>query len=119
MRQSAIILLATLGATALSGVAPSQAQYYPYPPPAPPGYGPPPPDYPYGPPSGYHPPPRDYDRPVYGRPDYARRCPPGYTVQGGACQPYRGPGAGGWRTWNGCPPGYTVQGGQCSPYRGR
>ncbi len=25
---------------------------------------------------------------------------------------------GGWRTYNGCPPGYTVQGGNCAPYRG-
>lgn len=23
----------------------------------------------------------------------------------------------GWRGWNGCPPGYTVQGGNCAPYR--
>jgi hypothetical protein len=21
-------------------------------------------------------------------------------------------------TWNGCPPGYTVQGGNCAPYKG-
>ena len=45
-------------------------------------------------------------------------CPPGYTVQGGNCAPYRGPSGGGWRTWNGCPPGYTVQGGNCAPYQG-
>jgi hypothetical protein len=25
---------------------------------------------------------------------------------------------GGRNTWNGCPPGYTVQGGNCAPYRG-
>jgi hypothetical protein len=32
---------------------------------------------------------------------------------------YQGPAAGaGWNTWNGCPPGYTVQGGACAPYRG-
>ncbi len=24
---------------------------------------------------------------------------------------------GGWRTWNGCPPGWTIQGGVCKPYR--
>jgi hypothetical protein len=24
----------------------------------------------------------------------------------------------GWRTWNGCPPGYTIEGGNCAPYRG-
>jgi hypothetical protein len=28
---------------------------------------------------------------------------------------YRG---GGWNTWNGCPPGYTIQGGNCAPYKG-
>jgi hypothetical protein len=25
---------------------------------------------------------------------------------------------GGWNTYNGCPPGYTVQGGNCAPYKG-
>jgi len=67
------------------------------------------------------------------------RCPQGWTVQGGRCQPYRwggsgyawqrpgwnnnwGPGwnnnwGGGWNTWNGCRPGHTVQGGRCAPYR--
>jgi len=24
----------------------------------------------------------------------------------------------GYPTWNGCPPGWTVQGGNCAPYRG-
>jgi hypothetical protein len=24
---------------------------------------------------------------------------------------------GGWNTWNGCPPGWTIQGGRCAPYR--
>lgn len=24
----------------------------------------------------------------------------------------------GGQTWNGCPPGYTMQGGGCAPYRG-
>jgi hypothetical protein len=43
-------------------------------------------------------------------------CPPGWTVQGGNCAPYRGHG-GGWPTWNGCPPGWTIQGGNCAPYR--
>jgi hypothetical protein len=27
-------------------------------------------------------------------------------------------GGGGWNTWNGCPPGYTIQGGNCAPYKG-
>ena len=27
-------------------------------------------------------------------------------------------GGGGWNTYNGCPPGYTIQGGNCAPYRG-
>jgi len=47
-------------------------------------------------------------------------CPPGMTIQGGACKPYRGPRSygGGWRTYNGCPPHYTVQDGVCKPYRG-
>jgi hypothetical protein len=67
------------------------AQYYNYPPPPPR-------------PSPYY----------YGY----RPCPPGYTVQGGACKPYRGAVGGGWNTWNGCPPGYTVQDGACQPYRG-
>ena len=31
---------------------------------------------------------------------------------------YGGGYGGGWPTWNGCPPGYTVQGGNCAPYRG-
>jgi hypothetical protein len=69
-----------------------------------------PPEEDYGPPPGYYqrPPPGYYDRP----------CPPGFTVQGGACKPYRGPAGGNWRTWNGCPPGYTVQGGECRAYHG-
>jgi hypothetical protein len=77
-------------------VVPAKAQYYP-----PPGYG-------YG-----------YPPPGYG---YGYRtwngCPPGWTVQGGNCAPYRGPGGGGWDTSNGCPPGYTIQGGNCAPYKG-
>lgn len=104
MRRSAVAVLTALAAIAAGGVDVVHAQYYPAPPP---GYYPPPPPYPYGP-------PRDYDRPYYDRP-----CPRGFTVQGGVCQPYRGPTGGGWHSWNGCPPGYTVQGGQCSPYRGR
>ena len=75
----------------LASVPRASAQYYP-----PPGYG-----YGYG--YGY----RTYNG-----------CPPGYTVQGGNCAPYRGPGGGGWNTDNGCPPGYTIQGGNCAPYRG-
>jgi hypothetical protein len=80
----------------------ARAQYY-YPPP-------PTPEEDYGPPPGYYqrPPPGYYDRP----------CPPGFTVQSGACKPYRGPAGGNWRTWNGCPPGYTVQGGECRAYCG-
>lgn len=103
MRSLAIILLAACGAMVFASGSPVRAQYYyPYPPPPPGYYGrPPPPDYDEGPPD-------DYDRP----------CPPGFTVQGGACRPYRGPVGGGWRTWNGCPPGYTVQGGGCRAYRG-
>jgi diketogulonate reductase-like aldo/keto reductase len=31
--------------------------------------------------------------------------------------PYKGPWGRGWNTPNGCPPGYTVQGGNCAPYR--
>ncbi len=103
VRGFAIVLIAALGMTAITGgVGPLHAQYYypPPPPPPPPGYGPPP-GY-YGPPPGY------YDRP----------CPPGMTVQGGVCRPYQGPDGGGYRTWNGCPRGYTVQGGECRPYRG-
>jgi hypothetical protein len=64
-------------------------------------------------------------------PAYARRCPQGFTVQGGRCQPYRWGGSGyawqrpgwnnnwggGWNTWNGCRPGFTRQGGRCAPYR--
>jgi opacity protein-like surface antigen len=45
-------------------------------------------------------------------------CPPGYSLQGGNCAPYRGPQGGGWNTYNGCPPGYTIQGANCAPYRG-
>ena len=32
--------------------------------------------------------------------------------------PIKAPRRGNWRTWNGCPPGYTIQGGICQPYRG-
>ncbi len=92
MRAIAIFVLAAIGATFAAAVAPVQAQYY-YPPP------PPPPPY------------------YYGQPTF-NGCPPGYTVQGGVCKPYRGPTGGGWRTWNGCPPRYTVQDGVCKPYRG-
>src|SRR5215472_5922974 len=77
--------------------------------------------------------------PVYAQ---RHRCQPGWTVQGGRCQPYRWGGSGyrwqggwnnnwgggwgggwdnnwggGWNTWNGCRPGWTVQGGRCQPYR--
>lgn len=91
----------------LASVTHANAQYYPHYPP-PPDYGPPPPGY------GYDYPPLGYG---YGYRTY-NGCPPGYTVQGGNCAPYQGPGGGGYHTWNGCPPGYTVQGGNCAPYRG-
>jgi hypothetical protein len=91
--QTRVLLLASfVGATAVGTPIAANAQYY-YPPP------------PYG--YGYGPGVRTWNG-----------CPPGYTVQGGVCQPYRGPVGGGWRTWNGCPPGYTVQGGNCAPYQG-
>jgi hypothetical protein len=93
-----VLAVGLIGVAAFGSTAAVNAQYYYYPPP---GYGPPPPPYGYG----------------YGRPTW-NGCPPGYTVQGGVCQPYRGPIGGGWRTWNGCPPRYTVQGGECKPYRG-
>jgi len=90
------LAVCSIGAVALETLVPVHAQYY-YPPP--PNYSPPPPGYGYGYQTG-------------------NGCPPGYTVQGGNCAPYRGPGGGGWNTWNGCPPGYTVQGGNCASYRG-
>jgi hypothetical protein len=93
-----LLLACSLGA-AIGAAVPANAQYYYPPPPYGYGYG-----YGYGP--GYGPGPRTWNG-----------CPPGYTVQGGNCAPYRGP-VGGWRTWNGCPRGYTVQGGLCQPYRG-
>jgi hypothetical protein len=58
-----------------------------------------------------------YGDQYYGGGGWNNGCPPGYTVQGGNCAPYKGPGGGGWNTPNGCPPGYTVQGGNCAPYR--
>src|SRR5271166_6138338 len=91
-----ILAACCVGAVAIETLTPVYAQYYP----PPPGYG-------YG----------------YGYQTY-NGCPPGYTVQGGNCAPYRGPvGPGygygyGHRTYNGCPPGYTVQGGNCAPYQG-
>ncbi len=96
------ILLAVgcVGAIALDTLVPAKAQYYP--PPRPPDYG-------------YNYPPPD-DRYGYGW--TWNDCPPGWTVQGGNCAPYKGPVAGGWRTRNGCPPGYTIHGGACARYRG-
>jgi hypothetical protein len=92
MRTTTKIVLAgaLIGAAVADSAGPANAQYYPPPPPY--GYG-------------------------YGGQTW-NGCPPGYTVQGGNCAPYRGPSGGGWRTWNGCPPGYTVQGGNCAPYQG-
>ena len=94
-----------VSAITIGALAPANAQYYP-----PPYYGPPP---------GYG---YDYPPPRYGYRGYPgadpNGCPPGYSLQGGNCAPYRGPAGGGWRTWNGCPPNYTIQGGACQPYRG-
>jgi hypothetical protein len=91
-----VLAVCFVGAVAVVTLVSAHAQYYPPPPGY--GYGPPPPGYDYGPdPNG---------------------CPPGYSLQGGNCAPYRGPTGGGWRTYNGCPPGYTIQGGNCAPYQG-
>jgi hypothetical protein len=73
------------------------------------------------------------DAPVYRRQRgdcyYGGCCPPGYTIQGGECRPYRGPRGYGngyqqrgyyqqrYRA-GGCPPGYSWQSGACKPYRG-
>lgn len=97
MRAVTRIVLTTAGvgtATIGSAIAVNAQYYYP-----PPGY-----DYP--------PPPRRVMAVMAGEPGTA------VPLQGGACQPYRGPTGGGWRTWNGCPRGYTIQGGECRPYRG-
>ena len=88
MQTTTKIILAVCSNVTVETLAPANAQYYP-----PPGYG-------YG-----H------------RHRTWNGCPEGWTVQGGNCAPYKGPGGGGWNTWNGCPPGYTVQGGNCAPYR--
>jgi hypothetical protein len=97
----AILAIGFVGAVIVGTTAGAHAQYFP----------------PQAPPYGYY---RGYE---YGGPrhyrDRGNGCPPGWTVQGGNCAPYRGPEGGGWNTWNGCPPGYTVQGGACAPYRGR
>ena len=67
-------------------------------------------------------------------------CPPGWTVQGGACRPYQGPTGGPPPGYYGyppppygyyrprprytctyagcCPKGFSVQDGVCKPYRG-
>jgi hypothetical protein len=92
MRTSRILLsVGCVGAIALGTLVPAKAQYY-YPPP---GYGGPPPGY------GY----RGAD---------PNGCPPGYTLQGGNCAPYRGPRGGGYGYYRGadpagCPPGYSLQ----------
>jgi len=102
----AMLALAFVGGVTVGTIATANAQYFP---PQPPPYG------------GYDGGDR-YDGPRHYRDrdrDRGNGCPPGYTVQGGNCAPYRGPEGGGWNTWNGCPPGYTVQGGACAPYRGR
>jgi hypothetical protein len=97
----AILALGFVGAVTVGTIAAANAQYFP----------------PLPPPYSYYGGDR-YDGPRHYR-DRGNGCPPGYTVQGGNCAPYRGPEGGGWNTWNGCPPGYTVQGGACAPYRGR
>jgi hypothetical protein len=103
MRTWRIILAAgCVGAIALGTLVPANAQYYP-----PQGYG-------YGDGRG-----DDYGY-RYGYRHHRQTwngCPPGWTVQGGNCAPYKGPGGGDWNTPNTCPPGYTVQGGNCAPYR--
>jgi hypothetical protein len=95
-------------AIALGTLVPAKAQYYP-----PPNYGPPP---------GYG---YDYPPPRYGYRSYPgadpNGCPPGYSLQGGNCAPYRGPVGRGYYPGadpNGCPPGYSLQGGNCAPYKG-
>jgi hypothetical protein len=102
MHSAKLVLAAGLvGAIAVGSVAPLKAQYY-YPPP---GYAYPPPGYGYRSYPGADP----------------NGCPPGYSLQGGNCAPYRGPRGGGYYPGadpNGCPPGYSLQGGNCAPYRG-
>jgi hypothetical protein len=105
-----VFLVGFVGAIALGTLVPAKAQYYP----PPPGYGPPPPGY------GY-----DYPPPRYGYRSYPgadpNGCPPGYSLQGGNCAPYKGPRGGGYYPGadpNGCPPGYSLQGGNCAPYKG-
>jgi hypothetical protein len=73
-------------------------------------YYPRPPDYGYA-----YPPPDDR----YGYGWTWNDCPPGWTVQGGNCAPYKGSAGAGWRARNDCPPGYAIQSGACQPYRGR
>jgi hypothetical protein len=97
-----------VGAITIGTLAPANAQYYP-----PPNYGPPP---------GYG---YDYPPPRYGYRSYPgadpNGCPPGYSLQGGNCAPYRGPVGRGYYPGadpNGCPPGYSLQGGNCAPYKG-
>jgi hypothetical protein len=72
------VALGFIGATAIGTTATVQAQgYY--------GYG------------------------YYPHPYYHRHYPRYYGYQGG----YYGGG-----TFNGCPPGWTIQGGNCAPYKG-
>ena len=117
----AVLALGSIGVIAIGTPASVCAQYY-YPRPPPPDYQPPPTGY-EAPPTGYEAPPPGYEAPP---PGFGYRtengCPPNWTVQGGACKPYRygpwdrqGPVYGG--NWNGCPPNWTVQVGVCKPYR--
>jgi len=51
---------------------------------------------------------------------YRRHYNDGYRYNNGydAYGYYRGPYQRRWNTWNGCPPNYTIQDGACKPYRG-
>jgi hypothetical protein len=42
---------------------------------------------------------------------------PGFHVWVGDHHRYYDYGDGGYPTWNGCPPDWTIQGGACKPYR--
>jgi hypothetical protein len=110
MGRGIVLALSIIGA-AIGASHTAKAQYY-YPPPQ---YAPPP-DYDEPPP-----PPYGYYRQPYGGNCYRNGCcPPGMTIQGGECKPYRGPVGGGYGyNYNfGCPPHYSIQDGVCKPYRG-
>jgi hypothetical protein len=83
--RSAVVALSFIGAAALSGSAPAFAQ-------------------------GFY----------FNAPGVHVRVGQPYRYDGGPryYDYYPGAGAGGFDTWNGCPPGYTIQSGACRPYRG-